>query len=104
MPLLVILFGTLCCLCFCPCCAGFGSLGDLAAPVNFSLESLFDGFILFGALVLPEYTPISKNVVGENGEWQLSNGNCTTERNCGFHIWYAKTMSSSRGGKLLEGA
>ena len=45
------------------------------------------------------YTPISKNVVGENGEWQLSNGNCTTERNCGFHIWYAKTMSSWRGTK-----
>ena len=50
------------------------------------------------------YTPISKNVVGENGEWQLSNGNCTTERNCGFHTWYAKTMSSSRSAKLLEGA
>ena len=46
------------------------------------------------------YTPISKNVVGENGEWQLSNGNCTTERNCGFHTWYAKTMSYSRGAKL----
>ena len=46
------------------------------------------------------YTPISKNVVGDNGEWQLSNENCTTERNCGFHIWYAKTMSSSRGAKL----
>ena len=43
------------------------------------------------------YTPISKNVVGGNSESQLSNGNCTTERNCGFHIWYAKTMSSSRG-------
>ena len=41
------------------------------------------------------YTPISKNVVGENGEWQLSNGNCTTERNCGFHIC-KKTMSSSQ--------
>ena len=27
---------------------------------------------------------ISKNVVGGNGDWQLSNGNCTTERNCGF--------------------
>ena len=37
-------------------------------------------------LKLVLYTPISKNVVGENGEWQLSNGNCTTERNCGFHI------------------
>ena len=46
------------------------------------------------------YKPISKNVVGQNGEWQLSNGNCTTERNCGFHIWYAKTASSSRGAKL----
>ena len=46
------------------------------------------------------YTPISKNVVGENGEWQLSNGNCTTERNCGFYIWYAKTMSSSGVARL----
>ena len=43
-----------------------------------------------------------KNFVGENGEWQLLNGNCTTERNCGFHIWYAKTMSSSLSAKLLE--
>ena len=25
---------------------------------------------------------------------------CTTERNCGFHTWYAKTTSSSRGAKL----
>ena len=41
------------------------------------------------------HTPISKNV-GENGEWQLSNGNCTTERNCGFHICKKKTMSSSQ--------
>ena len=41
-----------------------------------------------------------KNVVGEDGEWQLSNGNCATERNYGFHIWYAKTMCSSRGAKL----
>ena len=46
------------------------------------------------------HTSISKNVVRENGEWQLSNGNCTTERNYGFHIWYAKTMSSSCGAKL----
>jgi len=46
------------------------------------------------------YTPISKNVVGENDKWQLPNGNCTTERNCGFHIWYAKTMCSLRGAKL----
>ena len=48
------------------------------------------------------YTPISKNV-GENSEWHLSNGNCTTEKNCGFHIWYAKTMSSSPGAKLILG-
>ena len=39
-------------------------------------------------------------LVSLNGEWQLSNGNCTTERNCGFHNWYAKTMCSSRGPKL----
>ena len=47
-------------------------------------------------------TLISKNVVGENGKWQLSNGNCTTKRNCGLHIWYAKTMSFSRGAKLAN--
>ena len=35
-------------------------------------------------------TLISKNVVGEKGEWQLSNGDCTTEWNYGSHIWYAK--------------
>ena len=46
------------------------------------------------------YTPISKNV-GENGEWHLSKGNCTTEKNCGFHIWYAKTINSPRGVKLI---
>ena len=48
-----------------------------------------DHFHLFSSALLRPiyiYTPISKNVVGENGEWQLSNGNCTTERNCGFHI------------------
>ena len=47
------------------------------------------------------HTFISKTVVGESGEKQLSNGDCTTERNCGFHIWYAKTMSSSRGARLI---
>ena len=31
-----------------------------------------------------QYTAISKNVVGENEECQLSNGNCTTERKCGY--------------------
>jgi len=31
------------------------------------------------------YTPISKNVVGENDECQLSNGHCTTKkRNVGI--------------------
>ena len=64
---------------------------------------------LYELRILPEtdsgpnyglHTPISKTVVGKNGEWQLSNGNCTTERNCGFYIWYAKTMCSSRGPKL----
>ena len=30
------------------------------------------------------YTPISKNVVGENDECQLSNGGCTTEKKCGY--------------------
>ena len=60
---------------------------------------IFEASLSFGDR-LNLHTPISKNVVGENGEWQLSNGNCTIERNCGFHIWYAKTMSSSRGAKL----
>ena len=30
------------------------------------------------------YTAISKNVVGENDECQLSNGDCTTEKKCGY--------------------
>ena len=37
-----------------------------------------------------------------NGEWQWLNGDCTNERNCGFHIWYAKTTSSSRGANIRE--
>ena len=45
------------------------------------------------------YTLTSKNVVGQNGEWRLQN-----ERNCGFHIWYPKTISSSRGAKLILGS
>ena len=32
------------------------------------------------------FLDISKKVVGENGVWQLSNGECTTERNFGFLI------------------
>ena len=64
-----------------------------AGEINFSSsyqESTV--FVLIWVHACPSYgyytvhTPISKNVVGENGEWQLSNGNCTTERNCGFHI------------------
>ena len=35
---------------------------------------------------------LPKNVVRENGEWQLSNRDCTNERNCGFHIWYANCI------------
>ena len=36
------------------------------------------------------YTVVSKKVVGENGERRMLNGRCTTERNCGYAIWYAK--------------
>ena len=28
-------------------------------------------------------------------------GDCLTKSNCSFHIWFAKTMSSSRGAKLI---
>ena len=35
-----------------------------------------------GAHVL--YIAISKNVVRENDECQLSNGDCTTEKKCGY--------------------
>ena len=31
-----------------------------------------------------KYIAISKNVVRENDECQLSNGNCTTEKKCGY--------------------
>ena len=30
------------------------------------------------------HRPISKNVVGENDECQLSNGDCTNEKKCGY--------------------
>ena len=30
------------------------------------------------------YTAISKNVVGEDDECQLSNGDCPTEKKCGY--------------------
>ena len=33
---------------------------------------------------IEEHIAISKNVVGENDECQLSNGDCTTERKCGY--------------------
>ena len=38
--------------------------------------------LTFRALALRhgEYTPVSKIVVGENDECQLSNGGCTTEK------------------------
>ena len=32
------------------------------------------------------YTLIPNIVVGKNNDWQLSNGDCTTERNGGFHM------------------
>ena len=32
------------------------------------------------------HTAISKNVVGENDECQLSNGDCTAEKKCGYWI------------------
>ena len=32
------------------------------------------------------YTAISKKVVGETGERRMSNGGCTTERNCAYAI------------------
>ena len=68
----------------------------------YQIPKLQQNKILYTRIVTTKYhTPISKNVVGENGEWQLSNGDCTTERIRGFYIWYAKTMSSSRGAKLM---
>ena len=44
--------------------------------------------------------PISEKVVGENGDWQLSNGECTTERNCGFLI----LMVNNQLSKLVNDA
>ena len=32
------------------------------------------------------YTAISRKVVGETGERRMSNGGCTTERNCAYAI------------------
>jgi len=66
---------------------------------NNKIINLHDKTVIYTSRFV--YTPISKNVVGENGEWLLSNGNCTPERDCDFHIWYAKTMSSSRGAELI---
>ena len=56
----------------------------------------------FGSVISRCIHLFHKNVVGTNTKWQLSNGDCTTERNCGFHIWYAKTMSSLHGAKLIQ--
>ena len=38
----------------------------------------------FAMKVLTLYIAISKNVVRENDECQLSNGDCTTEKKCGY--------------------
>ena len=43
-------------------------------------------------LVIYIYTAISKNVVAENEECQLSNGDCTTEKNCGYWILIANKL------------
>ena len=59
--------------------------GPFWSKLNKIFSLLIELFVLAVYFILL-YTPISKNVVGEYGEWQLSNGNCTTERNCGFHI------------------
>ena len=37
-----------------------------------------------GVQLTKEHIAISKNVVGENVECQLSNGDCTTEKKCGY--------------------
>ena len=53
------------------------------------LQLLYSGIYLF-----------QKNVVGENGDWQLSNGDCTTERKCGFLI----LMVNNQLSKLVNDA
>ena len=44
-----------------------------------------------------KYTPISKNVVGENDECQSSNGNCTTEKKCGYWILIGNNIFRDAG-------
>ena len=46
--------------------------------------SIFDIDYFYPDSVFYVYTAISKNVVGENDECQLSNGDCTTEMKCGY--------------------
>ena len=43
------------------------------------------------------YTPISKNVVGENDECQLSKGDCTTEMKCRYWISIENIISRKAG-------
>ena len=50
------------------------------ADIKFVEMSFFHNAFFFLFL----YTAISRNVVGENAECQLSNGDCTTEKNCGY--------------------
>ena len=45
-------------------------------------------------------TPFSKKVVEGNGDWQLSNGECTTKRNFGFLI----LMVNNQLSKLVNDA
>ena len=47
-------------------------------------------YIIYNYPLKGRYTAISKKVVGENGEWRMSKGGCTTERNYGYAIWQAK--------------
>ena len=45
---------------------------------------------LLQLFLIAVYTAISKKVVEENGERRMFNGGCTTERNSGYAISYAK--------------
>ena len=45
---------------------------------------------LLQLFLIAVYTAISKKVVEENGERRMFNGGCTTERNGGYAISYAK--------------
>ena len=49
-------------------------------------EATFLGIILDERLTRKSHTAISKKVIEENGERRMSNGGCTTERNCGYAV------------------